>query len=232
MALIGTGDIIRFTAKGVADGQQIVNTYHYCALAPAFVLGDQGSGLVDALLAFRDKFRTVVLPILANTYTVADYDAMAFIGRRKPDPAVDRWVPIVSDIETLQGDTEDIGLSVGIPTPTFEAQGVTYRGQPRTWRARGGNRYGPVVEADSTNNTLILAARTELQGVANLMGGPLVIVLGGAELTRVIYTPTGLAKFPDPVVFPATFISPIKTAKANPFVTSQVSRKRRTESGS
>lgn len=231
MGLFATGDILRVTVKGVSNGQAIVNTFWYAALTPAFVLGDQASGLVDALIAFRSKWQTVVLPILNNTYVVADYDGAIIDGRFKPDPAVPRWSPNIRDIDTLQGDEADRGSSVGIPAPTFEAQGVSIRAQPRTWRARGGNRYGPVVEGDSTNNLLENAARIELQGVANLMNTNLVIVLGGAELTRVIYSSTNVREAPDPQVWPAAFISPVKTAKANPFITTQVSRKQRVTSG-
>jgi hypothetical protein len=170
--------------------------------------------------------------MLRTTYSVVNYTGQTIMGRHKIPPTSPTWSETINDLAILPGvGGTDVGGRVGTAAPTFEAFGITYRGAPRTWRTRGGTRLGPVVEEDSLTNNLIPAALAALQLAGQALSGPLVLALGGAQLTRVVYSQTNLRRAENPVVFPASFISPVVAFNVNTFVTTQVSRKQRAQFG-
>jgi len=228
MALLVAGNVVRITVLGAASGQAVVNQFHYHASTAGMTTLDQQDGLAAFLDAFRDLWRVNAIPLLNTTYQVGEYRADAYSFRFADGANPGKFRPNVSDIQTILGEVgPDTGSKVGVPTPTYEALGISFRAMPQQWPTRSSNRIGPVVEADSNVNAVVGVTKTALLALANALKASLVARDGTAFLTRVSWSTKRLTTHPEPTTWPTSFLSPIISANINSFITTQVSRKER-----
>lgn|SRR5918998_185947 len=220
--------VYQITVKAEADNQPILNVFHY--------RDDQGvptasPGLAEDLLEiFQGRWQAAVIPVVHESYRVSSYILQEFTstvpsGNPPPLPPSE----LVAGFQVLRGGDliADQGALTGEPLPTYVAVGVRKFTPVPTRRFRGSFRIGPILEADSAFNALTPA------GVGRYLPvqfEPLRRIVPPApadnawEMIVFSETTAGLA---DPTGDLRPFGAPVISFATNPFLTSQVSRKRR-----
>jgi hypothetical protein len=175
---IAAEDVLEIQVMGKASGQVMMNRYHYVNTGTALPPSSQ----LEKLLAdFVAEYRLSFLPLLCDTYTVAQYNALAITGwKLGADPT--KYSPFVVAKVTQPGDALlDKGSINTDPLPTFAA--VTGRKITviPSRRYMGSNRYGPIAEADTVNNKLIEAKVTAWRlAYSTIMNNVLTDDIGGS----------------------------------------------------
>lgn len=219
------GPVYRVTVLGSTDGQACINVLDYrntATVAPA-----AGDTLAAFLAAFRSDWQTFILPFLNVTYGVMMYRIEEIVGVKKL--AAKKAQLLRGQMALQVGTTADIGQAVGTATPSFEAFGIRKLTGMASRKFRGNMRLGPVLETDTTVNTVGAAQLTALQTA--LDGFVLDEVIINAVMELVVFS---IQATIDGIIVGQTAIPPydatapeVQSLFASQFISTQVSRKRR-----
>lgn len=224
MAMIDSFRLYELSVKGVADGQAIVNVFHYASASGGTVWGPDST--IQLLSAFRTDWRTFVIPALSESYSVVSYSLRELLSTIvNPTPPPPLRIPIGVQ-EGLPGTLLDQGQRVGDSCPTFVAVSYRKRASISTRRTRGSFRLGTVAEADTLLNQLSAAGEVvfdpaTISGILSLEPGD----PPGALMLMQIFSPTSLLERPAGSAPRGDAVEVLSIAKNN-FLGSQVSRKR------
>ena len=211
---------------GVADGQAIVNTF-YLGLNPPSGNPARSVTLTGLLASFATQWQTFALPQLSSSYSVQRYEARSIIGRLPPALPLFPRPRVSYDDFALQAGVlpADQGTVVGEVLPTYVAVSIQRRTNLVGRQNRGAFRLSPIVEADTTFNALTAGAVSDFQGVGTALGTA-TPAIGLFFYEFRIFRKTALLAATGTVLDMRTFSTKITSIIVNPFVGSQISRKR------
>lgn len=225
--------VYQWTVRGMADGQSILNVYHGNVETPG------GDPIAENTFTFRQLNealrawnRANILPLVGSNLRVERYDIaeLLFSG---VNPDLSRRITTGFPDE-LAGDPEsDIGSLDAPFLPTYVAASAVLKGQVLGTVVRGGKRWGTLAEAqteDAGGNTLTAAAANAFTTVVDAMPFFLAVVAGQVVWNWRVFARRQAELGDDPDM--ALYSTRILTGNVNPFVGSQVSRKRGRAGGS
>lgn len=197
---------------------------------------------LSVALAIQDHWRTYVLPKVSAAYSVLTYTAVKIenvqLYAPTDKPKYSRWR--YNDAAAVSGDASDIGIKASAPAASFMAFGLQKACAPWVWGddgtpvvfgglARGSMRLGGVLESDTVDNDndqlnqLVAARLMDLKNIAlNMTDLVHETVIAKLVVLRKDYAGAPLEK---PAGTGAFQVSEVTALAANPYVTSQVSRK-------
>ena len=212
---------------GENDGQAMNNVLHYVTTSNVENPPGTFPLMQDALQEFQVLWRESMLTAVTATTSVLVYELREIVGI-DPNNA-QRPQPVYGLQDVREGTAEDVGAKVGAPMATFNAVNFRKVGALRKKWYRGSMRIGPPDELDTDpdeGNTF----DNNAQGIHDAAGDKLLENLspGAAaepNMLLVIYSRTQhlILGEGDPL----TYTTPVVNLVASPFVSSQVSRKRR-----
>ena len=226
-------DIIEIRMKGLVEGQDVLNIYHVDADDGAGGPPPAGLTLLDVLEGWKTFWRTHVLPLLTNVYFIQVYEAAKVVEvNAVPVPGQpDRYnLQYVGPVEII-GDFNDQGQLIADSMTSMTAIGLRKRATRNLSNLRGGMRIGPRPESATESvtgnpNRWTQVAVTEHQTLASEFEQPQTINSPvGAFDTYLGILSRSLASV-TPLV-PSNGYARVDSVVANPYVTSQVSRKQR-----
>jgi hypothetical protein len=221
---IGQSNVLEFSVHGRADGQEIVNIMHWHPKNPPPAIWTDPA-IADYSGTLIGRWRANVCPGLASNYAVEVYKFKVWgdsvINPAPPPPA---QLAAVDGFELASDPLLDVGSQPGLPDHTFAAVAARkFTGvSGRNWR--GGIRFGPVAEAISDVNALTPAQLANYQAVVLAMFADMVDGIGGNPMTHCVFSKTlntsaaGRAARTDSRAVTSMIV--------NPFISSQISRKR------
>lgn len=255
--MAAVGDFIEVRVIGEAEGQAIINRFHYRLTSFATPNPDN---ILDVPTAFRAAWRDKILPLLTDNYRVLRYEALHIVDATLLVPPagngpVFRYgtaAVINGDAGVGGADRGQVDETISNGFPTYVAAGVRkVCGQTRETdddaivnrRLRGGCRIGPLPEADTdvgAPNNIDAALITALEDAFNTGGDDGLLIIGddeGVDTTIAQMHVLGLylgnnEPYPTEADPPAgrgdNFLyAPVTSVTINPYITSQVSRKQR-----
>lgn len=233
---LSSGDILEVIVFGAADGQSILNVFHYRMFTPE---GGGGGTVVPTIQTAADGVRTIwrnqVLPLLSNSYAVNQYQ----VSRIKGKVAVPGSVPVrrklTYDLRAFaNGDpVVDRGADVQDPLPTFNAIGVLKRTQLAGRSGRGAIRFAPVSDVSIDGNVVDGAIGGAWQDAADVLftgdepfNAGEVLSAAGIVFRKTEYLASAVPNEP-----PDLFYAEITSTQVRRFASSQTSRKRSSARG-
>jgi hypothetical protein len=219
--------LLEVTVLGRAQGQEILNVFHYRSANPA-TYPPAGEDLNEFSDNFLGTWRTNILTLVSSTYNVEIYRFRSLISTVEiaPGDPPDRRV-VQGDALDVPGTVTDVGTRGGDVLPTFAALGVRKATDRAGRRYRGSFRLSPLTEADTNNNSLttayLFSANAETATFVNTQ------LLGGfgdaAQLELAVFSETAALEETPPQTNLRQFTAKVIGRVVNPFVTTQVSRK-------
>ena len=212
---------------GENDGQAMNNVLHYVTTEDIELPPGTFPLMQDALQEFQEQWREGMLQVMAASTNVLAYELREIVGI-DPNNA-QRPQPIYGLQDVREGTAEDVGVKIGNPMATFNA--VNYRkvGALRKKWFRGSLRVGPPTETDTDaddGNTFDQQAQVIHDAAGDVIGQHLSPgAFLGPNMFFSIYSRTQhlIDGGDDPTQYTTTVVNMV----ASPFVSSQVSRKRR-----
>jgi hypothetical protein len=189
---IRLNDLVQITVHGVVEGQAAVNVFHY---APDSVNDPLNTTLGAFVSAFRDLWRSEVLPLLSEAYAVLEYTGVVIAGTKASEGLDPVKVFDLTDVVTVTGvDPDDIGGTAGAILPTMIAASFQKRTGIAGKRNKGSYRIAGLVEAyteASAGNVLTGAAVTALEPV-RVFGETDLAGAGAEQLIPIVFSRTTL----------------------------------------
>jgi hypothetical protein len=231
---ISVGHVVEVVVHGKANGQAIINVFHFKPNVP-WDVGEEGSATVDGFLSnFVSYYRAQIRPLLSASYQVQKYSAVRIdqIDQfSRPDLTTYmgfHFGPYVELPGTIADDTGGIDNTGSIALPTFNAVSVALFTENRSRSGRGGKRFGPIAEAHTVDDQLSGAKREAWQDAIDiLVATPIDASPGVADgnLEWCVFSRTRALKPANALGTPSAFASVIKRATVNPYLSHQSSRK-------
>lgn len=219
------------TVQGEAMGQRIDNVLHFRLNLDAPTSDPLTTDTVF-LRAFRQRWRTAILPNLSLSYKVNAYVVRAFL----------QWVPGPGPIDPKTILYYDSSIIVG--DPVLDAGQILADSMPphvaatvrkitglvsRNWR--GGMRLGPLGEVQCANAEIQPAPFTAFQAGVSLLGDPVFPIapdpVDTNPMVLVVFSRSLFLATVEPPVAARPFTRPVTQLLLSQFLSSQVSRKPR-----
>lgn len=216
---------------GTMQGQAAINIFHY--KEGEFNNPSEGDTLESALLAFRAKWRTYVLMNVADDYTVYQYEIQSILDNRTPrdapGPNDELYNIVYGNQAILAGTGSDIGDDATPPLPTCVAAGFRKVASSTARWARGSFRLCGLLESDTVSAFPDQLTDLRRLNLAAALTNMLQVTVGETpmSLDMVVFGRTTWLKQANPSTPRDNYVSLVNSLILNPFVTTQVSRKRR-----
>jgi len=223
-----SGHILEAVVFGLAEGQAILNIFHYR-------LFTQPAGPVDVTVEelatdLRDKWRLAVVPNLSIAYQALQYQITCYDAREggQVNPPTPFKIRLGQRSVVSGGLAADAGVVAGDYSPTFVAAGFIKRTKQAGREGRGAIRVGPIAETNTSGNIINPALNALLKdGLQNtLFAEHFVGVSAVSKVVGVLFNKTRFLSLANNIDVPDTFHQVITSVQDRPFSSSQVSRKR------
>jgi len=220
----GGQNVGQLTIFGRSQGQQILNVFHYRRVDPA-APPITDNDLPNVVFDIRDNWRALIDATFSNTYSVESYTWRTLVGTianpSPPPPTI-----FTEDFQFVQpGGALDVGGLPGAALPTFAALGVQKLSNRAGRNYRGSARFGPHLEADTTNNSWTSVFITTVDPLVSTLFTDVYTDGFGGTVEMCIFSRTLALAAPPPFTLLRDLTAKVIGSKLNGFVSSQVSRK-------
>lgn len=228
---IVSGGLYEIRVIGTQQGQAAINIFHF--KEGEFNDPSEADTIQAGLTAFRAKWRLNILPKVSDSYAVFQYEIQSILDNRTPravpGPNDELYNIVYGSQFILGGEAADVGEIATAALPTCVAAGIRKVAATTERWGRGSWRLCGLVEADTeavTCDQLTALRKASILANATAM---LQVTVGETpmSLDMVVFGKTTWLKQANPSTPRDNYVSVVDSVVVNPFVTTQVSRKRR-----
>lgn len=225
--------VLECVVFGVADGQAILNVFHWQVGVPAG--GNVDVSIDDVAVALRSAWRAGVIPSLHQSYVASQYQVTTIDGKTAIPGTFPAQYKLKYGLRGIAagGTAADTGAKAGDPLPTFCGMGFIKRSNASGRDGRGAIRFAPILETDIDGNNVDLVIGDALRDSAftNLVeegevDAEKVTTVRMVLLRRTRYLTVAAANEP-----PDGYTYDVKSLQTRPFTSSQTSRKKKSAAG-
>jgi len=219
------GDVVEVRVVGLCKGQQVINRYHWVAIAGT--VGGPPTDTQQIAIAMRLRYQSQMIPVMYTSYSVLNY----FVGvitnvTRNAGPPV-TYTLTYRDQTIEVGTAADVGtLALVDQLPTFDAMDLQRVCGVRNKFSRGSVRISPHDEQDQKDGSFLDPRPGDIKTAITAFHTAQAIPIGGPLVTLqpIVFSAANSAGQPYPF---GTRSEWLVQYVPNRLVSSQVSRKTR-----